>query len=484
MKPEATLTLSLRQRALRLARTDTFTVFTSSGLSSGLRLITFALLARWLSRDDFGMWVLFQTYFTLFDTVRTGFQSAFVNYAAGADERAFGRWAGAAWQIATGVTVLAIALLWAGWYVASALGYDLGGLALVGWFAALAIATVPNCLSGWTLFARAQFRPMQSIRIIIQCLFLVFIAAQWWYAPLTPAFLYGAFTVASGLVSLLTSALGWSRWRDALRRAPDERAKLWQFGRYSVGTLMVSNLLRASDTMLLGAWLGPAAVVVYHVPQRVIEVLEMFIRSTVMTATPQLALRYEQGRDEMARWFHQTAGRLWVGLLPFSIGAALLAEPLVVLLGGEGYRESATLLRIFMVYTSLLPLDRFTGIGLEAVRHPRLNLLKVVAMLVVNVVGDVAALYWFRSVEGVAVVSIATFVTGLWLGFAWLRRYLPVSIWETIRVGVSEVMEIIRAPRSVSSQTACAAAKPSGQVACHARPGEDTGHGGAVQKVK
>lgn len=436
MTSSETLPSLVKQRLLRLTRTDTFAVFSSSGLSSVLRVTTFALLARWLTRDDFGHWVLFQTYFTLFDSVRTGFQTAFVNYTAGTDETTFRRWVGAAWQMAAGVTLLAIGLLWIGTYAMKAIDYgpDLTGLA--GWFSALAIVTVPNCLSGWTLFARARFRQMQSIAITIQCLFLGLVIGGWHTETLSAMYLYGAFVLSSGAVGLLTSILGWSRWRHALTSAADERRQLWQFGQYSVGTLLVSNFLRASDTILLGSFLGPAAVVVYHVPQRVIELLEMIVRSTVMASTPHLAKLYDGGKVAMANWFQQTAGRLWMLLLPMSLVCGLLAEPLVVLLGGEDYRESTTLLRIFMIYTSLSPLDRFTGIGLEAVRRPRLNLLKVILMLAVNVIGDLIALIWFHSIEGVALASIGTFLTGLLLGFSWLSRSIPVSLWGTLQSGV------------------------------------------------
>lgn len=430
-----------KERFLRLTRNNLFIVFTGNGLSTGLRIATFGLLARWLSRGDFGQWVLFQTYFTLFDSVRTGFQTAFVNQAAGCDDATFRRWTGAAWQLATGVTLLAIVLLWVGAFVAKAVGYSLDIVNLAGWFTALALVTIPNCLSGWTLFARSRFRQMQFIGMSIQCIFLGLIVVQWFIGTLSPVFLYGSYVLASGVAALVISALGWSGWRYALIRATDERLLLWRFGKYSVSTLFVANFLRASDTMLLGAFLGPVAVVMYHVPQRIVELLEMIVRSTIMASTPRLAGLYDQGKTAMATWFQQTAGRLWIMMLPLSISCAVFAEPLVVLVGGGEYRNSSILLRIFMIYISLSPLDRFSGIGLEAVRKPRLNLQKVLLMLVANILGDLIALVYFKSVEGVALASIGTFVTGLLVGFSWLSKSIPVSLAGTVRAGIQEIRQ-------------------------------------------
>lgn len=430
--------LFFKNQAARLLKTDVFTTLSGSGALAVVRLATFALLARWLSRETFGEWVLFQTYYTLFDTVRTGFQSAFVNHASGTDEAAFRRWTGAAWQLSLALTVganvlLILAAVGAGW-----LGYEAGGRHLVGWFCALSLVSLPNSLSDWTLYARRQFRWLQSLKLGTQGLFLLFLAGAWFGGVLTANFLYGAFLLANALVALATFAAGWNRLGAFGAGTAAERGALWRFGRYSTGTLLSANLLRSSDTLLLGALLGPAAVVLYHVPLRVVEMIEMPIRSTVVTSVPRLAALYAQNPGEMAAWFQKTAGRLWVVLLPVSVGCFALAEPLVVWLGGEGYRDSAGLLRIFMVYTALMPLERYGGIGLDAVRKPYLNLTKVALMLAVNVAGDLVALVGFHSVTGVAVASIATFLTGLGLGYFWLEKSIPVTLVGTMRSGLKE----------------------------------------------
>ncbi len=433
----------LKTQVERLLKTDVFTTLTGSGLSAATRLLTFALLARWLSREAFGEWVLFQTYYTLFDTVRTGFQSAFVNHASGTDEPAFRRWAGAAWQLSLGLTAAANALLWVVAGGAAALGYAPGNPHLLGWFGLLSVVSLPNSLSDWTLYARRRFRFLQSLKLSVQLLFLLFIAAAWVGQRLSLGFLYGAFVAANGLVGAFTLASGWSRLSALGAGTGAERRALWQFGRFSTSTLMASNLLRSSDTLLIGALLGPAAVVLYNVPQRVIELLEMPIRSTVVASVPRLAALFGTP-TEMAAFFQKMAGRLWLVLLPVSLGCFVLAEPIVVWLGGTGYRDSAGLLRIFMVYTAFLPLDRYGGIGLDATRRPSLNLTKVAVMLAVNVAGDLVALLGFHSVTGVALASIGTFLTGLMLGYYWLGKAIPVTLSGTVRTGFREIRHWLR----------------------------------------
>ena len=50
-------------------------------------------------------------------------------------------------------------------------------------------------------------------------------------------------------------------------------------------------------------------------------------------------------------------------------------------------------------------------------------------------IGTVIALYLFKSVASVAFVSIATFLSGLLLGFRMMKPYAAVSLPTTIRVG-------------------------------------------------
>jgi O-antigen/teichoic acid export membrane protein len=434
---------TLYTRFRQLTQLDLFVMLSSSSVSAGLRLLTFALLVRWLDRNIFGEWVLFQTYYTLFDTVRTGFQSAFINYASGTEGAVFQRWAGAAWQIAIGITLAANALLWVGIYAANQVGYALGADQFLGWFGLLSLVTIPNTLSGWTLYAQERLRAMQSIGLAVQAFFLVLMTVAWWREQLTAAILYTSFVTANGLMAVWALMAGWSHWQAISTKAPVERRTLWQFGRYSIGTLMMSGLLRSSDTLFLGAWLGPSAVVVYHVPQRLIEMMEMPIRSTIMTSIPRMASLFMSGRAEFAAQFQRMAGRLWVVMLPCAIGCFVLADPLVVLLGGAEFAESAVLLRIFMVYMAFMPLERYAGVALDAIHRPRLNMLKMLAMLVVNTLGNLIALHLFHSTTGVAMGSVATFLGGVGLGFYWLRRELPLSLTGTIRSGLQWASQCI-----------------------------------------
>ncbi|WP_288427014.1 lipopolysaccharide biosynthesis protein [uncultured Spirosoma sp.] len=436
---------SLQTAGRQLIRTNAFVSLLGNGLSALLGLATLALLARLCPRDELGKWLLFLTVYALTDTLRSGLilNALIRNLAAEQDPQQIRRWSGAAWQLSVGLLIGLSGLLLAGAAIGHWLGYGQDWPLLAGWITLLGLVSLPVNLSGWLLQARARFKAMQIVRISVQVLFLIGIGLGYWLHRLDSTYLFAAYTLAHVLIGGLVIVNGWAQLGAGRSGTAHERQALLGFGRYSMGTLLVSNLLRSSDRLLIGSLIGPEAVVVYTLPQRLIELIEMPIRSIVITDMPLLAKQY--GQRPVAAWaayFNQQAGRLWLLVLPLAVGGILAAGPLVQLLGGGNYDDSAAILRCFMLYALFLPLERYSGIGLDIVDKPNQNLLKVSCMLVVNLLGDLLAILLFKSVLGVAVASVATFLAGLLLGFRLLQAHAPVSVKKAIVAGVKQVRDL------------------------------------------
>lgn len=53
-----------------------------------------------------------------------------------------------------------------------------------------------------------------------------------------------------------------------------------------MGTMVGANLLRSSDTFLIGAFLGGEAVAIFNIPLKLFELVEIPLRSFAATALP------------------------------------------------------------------------------------------------------------------------------------------------------------------------------------------------------
>lgn len=434
------------QKLKKIAQSNAFVSLAGNGTGALLGIGTLAIQARSLAKADFGTWMVFVTTFSLFEVIRSGLiLNPVIRKMAGAQtESEKERVAGAAWQLSSAFTIVAVAvftlpgLLFYSQFTAWDMAF------FVQWFWLLSVITLPQNLATWFLNASGGFKKLQWVRLSSQLLFLGFnIANLWLHKGI--GFVFWGFVISQSITGLWVLAMGWSRLSNWGKGQRAERKELFSFGKYSMFTLLFSNLLRSSDTYIIGMVLGPAAVSIYSIPQRLLQIFELPISAISVTRLPILAGLSSNGKnEELTQEFEQSAGVLWVAIVPVALLCFVFAKPLVILLGGQGFAESASVLRFFCIYAAFLPLERFSGIGLDVVNKPALNLFKVIIMFVINVIGDFAAIYLFPSapVAAVAAISVVTFGSGVVLGYYLLGKHLKFSFLGIISKGINGVSSL------------------------------------------
>jgi len=231
--------------------------------------------------------------------------------------------------------------------------------------------------------------------------------------------------IANLIPGLLAVFSGWCHLADIFRTDKLSLLKIFHFGKFSMGTSVGANLLKSSDTFIIQAMLGPAYVALYTAPQKMLELVEIPLRSFSATAIPLMAgYTNNKQKDKVAQVFEKYTGGISLMLVPFVVLCILFSDFIMRILGGHAYASTGQTLRIFMVYALLMPLDRFLGISLDIVNKPALNFYKVLIMLIVNIAGDFAAIKFFHSINIVALSSLLTFGAGVIIGRIFLLRYL------------------------------------------------------------
>ena len=77
-----------------------------------------------------------------------------------------------------------------------------------------------------------------------------------------------------------------------------------------------------------------------------------------------------------------------------------------------------------------------TGIVLDSINKPEKNFYKVMIMAGANVIGDLIAVYVFKSLKAVAVVSIAFTILGILFGGYYLKKYADINMIKALPAGV------------------------------------------------
>jgi len=120
-----------------------------------------------------------------------------------------------------------------------------------------------------------------------------------------------------------------------------------------------------------------------------------------------------------------------------------MAKPLTLILGGPDYVESALIFKIFLIYALFLPLDRFSGITLDAINRPKLNMIKVIFMASANIIGDILAIHFFKSLEAVAMITIINVLTGVIVGNWFLRREIQINALQVFPAGLKHLRSFV-----------------------------------------
>ncbi len=430
---------------------------------SGFSILIYYILYHYLSLTDAGKWFFFLTVLSLCDSVRNGFLStATIKFYAGTTPERGREVLGSVWFLASAITGAVIVLNLAAYYPLANM-HDTGVAVAAKWVGLTFLSSLPFSVIFWKLQADEQYDKILAVRAVNNgsTLLVFFILAVTGNMTLERALLFNFLT--NCLTSLVCILWKMSHVHTIRHRSKQSITEIVNFGKYSLGTSLSSTFLGSVNNFFITFMLGPAAVAVYNLPSRLMEIVEMPLRTFVGTGLSGMAVAYNQ--DNMHHVKHilkKYAGMLTIAFVPLAIGGIVFADVAVHLLGGAKYlgTESANIFRCLMLLSLMYPIDRFNGATLDIIHKPQINFHKVLIMVIVMVAGD----YFFvlflqqhygvsiggsqplldKCLYGIVVASGLTTLAGVVYGYYRLNQYIGVSVPQIIRVGYSETIEFAR----------------------------------------
>lgn len=410
---------------LRKKVSDTTLVTLANLASAGFGFITFFILIRSLELSQFGEWVLYVTAFNLAEMIRTGLvRQAMVHSASSANSADKKRavqssafYLSLVLSIVSGIVLFAIGQIF---YAESTSGiayfflvYPLAGL----------LSLIPS-FDTWLAQAQGKMLRMSLFTLIPAFFLAVFALISFWY-QVSLLELIVVHTAIRAVLAVYAFASSPSSRSAIIQPVLGEIGALWNYGKFSVATLLGTNLLKSADNFLIAYFLGPAAVAIYNVPLKLLEIAEIPARSTGQVLFPKLSRLFsENDLKAFGLTLKKNITRLFIGYIPAAVIAFIGADYLVSLVGGDEVVGSAIVLRIFLVYVILLPIDRLLGVAIDSTGRPVNNAIKVWIMVGLNVIGDVLVLYYFSSLAMVALVTVVNILAGILVGGYLLKKPL------------------------------------------------------------
>jgi len=430
----------------KIIREDNFLSLTGNVVIAILGIASFALLVRSLSLEVFGEWVLFIAAGSFVEMFRFGItNTGLIRYLSGADDSSRIKLIGSNALIGFGATTLIAIII----YVCNIFFYESINNAGYGlffkWYPLLAFLNLPWNNALVVLQADRKYAQILLLKTINSGVFFLVIVAHFSKLNLSLNQLVIALLIINAMTSLISLILGWDGIKHVVKATNETSKTLLNFGKYTTFTLIGTNLLRNVDTLILSlSPLGNAAVALYSIPLKLTELQQIPLRSFVATAFPKMSKASVQGKaEEVKELFYQYSGALSYLFVFISLFTFIFAEFFVQLLSGNQYLETSpngfnvvNIVRVFSLYGLLLPIDRMTGIALDSINKPKINAVKVFIMLFANILGDLVAIFIFKSLMLVAVASIVFTAIGIWMGMYFLTKEIPLSYKEIFSSGI------------------------------------------------
>lgn len=436
------------EKLKKILREDNFLSLTGNVVIAILGIGGFALLTRSLSMDVFGQWVLFIAAGGFVEMFRFGItNTGLIRYLSGADDAFRIKLIGSNALISLSTTVgIAIILILCHTIFNESISNSGYGL-FFKWYPLLAFLNLPWNNALVVLQADRKYGQILLIKAINSGAFFLVVLVNFYALNMTLTQLILALLIINTITSIVSIISGWDGLKYITKACTETNRTLLNFGKYTTFTLIGTNLLRSADTLIISlSPLGNAAVALYSIPLKLTELQQIPLRSFVATAFPKMSKASVQNKiEEVKDLFYTYAGALTYLFVFISLFTFVFAEFFVLLLSGNQYLETdpvtgfnvVNIVRVFSIYGLLLPIDRMTGIGLDSINKPNINALKVLFMVIANIVGDLIAIFVFKSLLLVAVASIIFTLVGIWLGMYFLNKELTLSYKNIFSSGIN-----------------------------------------------
>ncbi|MCF2488804.1 lipopolysaccharide biosynthesis protein [Dyadobacter sp. CY347] len=432
---------------LQKVKNKHFLSLAGNGIMSVLGMLNMIILYRALPVASIGMWVFFLSILLLVDTFRSGFlTTAFIKFYAGASPERKAEVVGSAWFIGGAITAI-LALINIPAFLFSSYFENPSMVLFLEWFGIIYIASLPYFIASCVVQAEQRFDQLLCIRFLSQGVFILFVIIMAVTKTASLQNIIYAYLAGAGFTSLFTIITGWARLPDFKNRTWKCITEIFHFGKYSVGTTLSSNLFGTSNTMIINFMLGPAAVAVFNLGQRLMEIIEIPLRSFAATGMPELSAAYNAGdREKVIMTMKRYTGLITMALLPACIVAVIFADVAISIIGGSKYvhSEAANIMRLFMTFALLYPLDRFFALTLDVIHQPKINFIKVLIMLVGSVSASFLGIYITGNIYGVAIAGVVPTLIAVSIGYWGLNRFHPFSIFSVFAVGYAEAIGLLR----------------------------------------
>jgi PST family polysaccharide transporter len=236
--------------------------------------------------------------------------------------------------------------------------------------------------------------------------------------------------LANGFVR--TIILWWSSdWRPGFRVSMKHYKDLVSFGISIVGNNALVALVRRSDDLLIGYFLGPTLLGFYTVGYQLLLIIIRLVTEVTNSVVFPTFSRIQHQPERMRNAFYQVTQYTSLFAFPVFIGLAMLAPELVPAVFGEKWAPSIPVMQVLSLIGILQSVMFFNGSVIKASGKPSWQFGIMLLNAVCSVLGFLLAVRW-----GIVAVAASFVIVGYLLApvsYIAMRRLIQVDFRTYLR---------------------------------------------------
>ena len=372
---------------------------------------SFAILVRFLSKEDFGIYALFISVTSLIEVARIGLiQNALIKFLASAKGEEYKDVLSSSLVLNILITIVSVIVLI---IISPMLGHLWNSPKIVPLFYMYCVTTVVLILFhqlNYLQQANLDFKGFFLSNFVRQGSLFIFIVLEVFVLkPIPDLMRIVIYMTVSALLGTLTSfGYGKKYLRISKKINYEWVKKIFNYGKYVFGTNISSMVFGSIDQFMLGSILPTSSVATFNAANRMSNLIDVPVASVAAIVFPQSAKRSsEEGNQSSAYLFEKSVGVLLALLLPALLFLFFFADLIISIIAGPKYFDAADILRVMVITGLFQPFVRQFGTVMDSIGKPKTNFYLILIVSLLNIVSN----YLFITTFGTIGAAFGTLLT-------------------------------------------------------------------------
>jgi lipopolysaccharide exporter len=344
-------------------------------------------MARMMSKDEIGIWILFTSVTAILEMVRVGFiRNPFITYLVSAETEDKKNIVTASFFLHCVLSLLISLVIIAGASALSDFWNSPGLTELFFVYAVNNIIFIAYHHFEYLQQAQLKFKGIFISNLFRLGLFALYIAIRFVMQDV-PSLMELA--IVQCITSIIACFVAYTFVRGTVdfSRTIDFKLvkELFHYGKFTLGTNISSMFVKNTDTWMIGRFISTAGVAIYNPAIRLSNLVEVPTLAIAGVFFPQVSQKLKEHGEAGVRDVYIKSVSLILALtLPMVVPLYIFAELAITIVFGPEYVDSASILRVTLFYTLIIPFNRQFGTVMDGTKRPKINFYLLVLVAILN----------------------------------------------------------------------------------------------------